>query len=66
MKVSDFIDKLKEYNQAAEVSVIALNKTYDFSLCYASDGEGGEKDEATTVSIYVDKLNIEDQQNERS
>ena len=55
MKVKEIVGKLKEYNQEAEISVIAHCQKYNFTLSYG-DSEGVTKDNCNTVSLYVDKL----------
>ena len=57
LKVSQLIEKLGEYNPDAEVDVIAMNRRQEFSLSWWSGGEGGTKEQATSVSFYVDDLN---------
>lgn len=55
MKVRELIEKLKEFNQEAEVDVIAHNRKYDFSLCWGGS-EGCSKQNTDEASFYVDAL----------
>ena len=61
MKVVELIDKLMDYNLSANVKVTAHNKDYDFSLAWGG-AEGDTKKTTDIVSLYVDKLCM----NERS
>lgn len=56
MKLKELVKKLQEYNQEAEVNVIAHNKGYKFSLTYGG-GDGVTKDNCESVAFYVDDLN---------
>lgn len=56
MLVKEVIEKLKEYNPEAEMTVIAHNKDFKFTFAFGGGGEGVEKDNAETVSLYVDEL----------
>ena len=55
MKVKELTEKLKDYNQDAEVVVTAHCRDEEFSLCFGG-GDGGAKNTASTVSFYVDSL----------
>ena len=55
MKIKDLIQKLSEYNQDAEISVIAHCKEYPFSLSFGG-AEGSTKETVTEVHLYVDEL----------
>jgi len=55
MKVNQLIKELSEYNPDADITVIAHNKSYDFSICYGFS-EGRKKDNCESVDIYVDDL----------
>ena len=56
MKIKELRDILKEYNQEAEVDVIAHNKKQEFSLCWGG-GDGCSREDADEVSFYCDGLN---------
>jgi hypothetical protein len=62
-KLKDLIEQLRQYNQEAEVSVIAHNQREDFSLVFGSS-EGVTKETCENVSFYVDKLNGDDEEYE--
>ena len=53
MKVKDLIEKLKEYNENAEIEVIVDNYPAKFSLCYGGS-DGGTKENCDTVDFYVE------------
>lgn len=55
-KVSELIEKLGEFNQEADVDVIALNRKQEFSLCHGGY-DGATKENCDSVSFYVDALN---------
>jgi hypothetical protein len=61
MKVRDLIEKLKQYNQDAEVFVISNFKHIGFTLTY-SGSDGVEKENCETVSIYPDDLGCNNRQ----
>jgi hypothetical protein len=61
VKVKELIKKLRTYNQDAEVSVIAMNKEFEFSLVYG-DSDGVTKEQCDSVSFYVDELCAGEQQ----
>ena len=56
MKVKELMQKLREYNGEAEVTVVAHCRDYKFSLSYG-DSDGVKKDSCESVSFYVDELN---------
>ena len=56
MTVAVLIEKLKEFNSEADVSVIALNRDHYFTLTWGGC-EGATKENCDTVSLYVDSLN---------
>jgi hypothetical protein len=60
MKLKDLIVQLQQYNQEADVSVIAHNQREDFSLAF----EGVSKEACKNVSFYVDRLNDEEDEDE--
>ena len=55
MKVKDLIIELLNYNMEAEVSVIAKNQKFPFSMTFGGP-EGVEKHNTEEVSFYVDEL----------
>lgn len=55
MKNKELIKKLKEYNEDAEVKVVAHCKSFPFSLSYGSS-EGVTKKNCDSISFYVDEL----------
>jgi hypothetical protein len=61
MKVRDLIEKLEQYNQDAEVFVNSNYKHIGFTLAYGG-GDGVEKKNCETVSIYPDDLGCENRQ----
>ncbi len=56
LKVSQLIEKLGEYNPDADVDVIAMNRSQDFSMSWGG-GDGCPKETCDSVSFYVDELN---------
>lgn len=56
MKVKELIEKLNEYNQEAELLVVAHNKVEDYSICFGNS-DGCTKQTCENVSLYLDKLN---------
>lgn len=56
MTVGELIKKLLEYNLDADVTVIAHDKIFEFSLVF-SGGDGVIKKNCNSVSFYVDDLN---------
>lgn len=57
MTVKDLIERLKECNPEADVSVITHSKAYSFSLCWGGGGEGESIKNCAEVHFYVDELN---------
>lgn len=55
LKVKELIQKLQEYNQEAEIYVIAHNKGYQFSITYGGS-DGVTKETCESVSFYIDDL----------
>lgn len=55
MKNKELIKKLKEYNENAEVKVVAHCKPFPFSISYGSS-EGVTKKNCDSISLYVDEL----------
>ena len=55
MQIKELITKLLDYNIEAEVSVIANNKQFPFSITFGGP-EGVEKYNTKEVSFYVDEL----------
>lgn len=55
MRIKDLIEKLNEYNQDAEISVIAHCKEFPFTLSFGG-AEGETKISTTSVHFYVDEL----------
>lgn len=55
MKINELIQKLNEYNQDADISVIAHCKEYPFTLSFGG-AEGETKDKTNSVHLYVDEL----------
>lgn len=58
MKVKDLIEQLEQYNQEADVFVTSNYKYIGFTLAYGG-GEGVEKENCETVSIYPNNLGAE-------
>ena len=56
------LTKLEQYNQEADVFVNSNYKHIGFTLAYGG-GEGVEKENCETVSIYPDNLGAEDTKN---
>lgn len=56
MKVKELINRLYDFNEEADVCVIANFAVCDFSLSYGG-GENTTKDNCTFVGLYVDELN---------
>lgn len=63
MKIRELIQKLNEYNQEADISVIAHCKEYPFTLSFGGGGEGETKDKTNSVHLYVDELCTNERQN---
>ena len=55
MKIKELISKLNEFNQDAELTVIAHNKAYAFTIAWGG-AEGSTKTNTDDVSFYVDEL----------
>lgn len=55
MKVKELIEKLNQYNQDADISVIAHCREYNFTLSFGS-AEGETKEKTNNVHFYVDEL----------
>ena len=64
MKVKDLIEQLKYYNQDADVYLNSSYKHIGFTLAFGG-GDGVEKENCETVSIYPDDLGCESSQTER-
>ncbi len=64
MKVKDLIEQLKYYNQDADVFLNSNYKHIGFTLAFGG-GDGVEKENCETVSIYPDDLGCESSQTER-
>jgi hypothetical protein len=64
MKVKDLIEQLKYYNQDAGVFLNSNYKHIGFTLAFGG-GDGVEKGNCETVSIYPDDLGCESSQTER-
>ncbi len=62
MKVKDLIKQLEQYNKEADVFVNFNYEHIGFTLAYGG-GEGVEKENCETVSIYPDNLGAEDTKN---
>ncbi len=62
-KLKDLIAELQQYNQEADVSVIAHNQREDFSLVFGGS-DGVSKETCEKVSFYVDRLNDEEDDDE--
>ena len=62
MIVKELITKLLDYNMNAEISVVAHCRKEEFTLSYGSS-EGATKENCDTVSLYVDRLCINEQSN---
>ena len=58
MKVKDLIEQLKYYNQDADVFLNSNYKHIGFTLAFGG-GDGVEKENCETVSIYPDDLGCE-------
>jgi hypothetical protein len=65
MKVKDLIEQLKYYNQDADVFLNSNYKHIGFTLAFGG-GDGVEKENCETVSIYPDDLGCESSQTEIS
>ena len=65
MKVKDLIEQLKNYNQDADVFLNSNYKHIGFTLAFGG-GDGVEKENCETVSIYPDDLGCESSQAEIS
>ena len=63
MKVKDLIEQLKYYNQDADVFLNSNYKHIGFTLAFGG-GDGVEKENCETVSIYPDDLGCESSQTE--
>jgi hypothetical protein len=63
MKVKDLIEQLKYYNQDADVFLNSNYKHIGFTLAFGG-GDGVEKKNCETVSIYPDNLGCESSQTE--
>jgi hypothetical protein len=61
MKVKDLIEQLKYYNQDADVFLNSNYKHIGFTLAFGG-GDGVEKGNCETVSIYPDDLGCESSQ----
>jgi hypothetical protein len=61
MKVKNLIKQLEQYNQEADVFVNSNFKDIGFTIAYG--GEGVEKENCETVSIYPDNLGAENTNN---
>jgi hypothetical protein len=62
MKLKELIRELQEYNQEAEVDVVAHCRSYPFTL--ASGGsDGSDESNCESVSFYVDELCTNETQN---
>jgi len=59
-KLRELMEQLREYNQEAEVSAVVANQRVDFSLTFGNS-EGTTKANCKTVSLYIDKLNGNDE-----
>ena len=57
MKVWDLVKKLGEFNPDAVVNIVVHNKREKFTLAFG-DFEGCTKENCSTVSLFVDDLNI--------
>ncbi len=62
MKVKNLIKQLEQYNQEADVFVNSNFKDIGFTIAYGG-GEGVEKENCETVSIYPDNLGVENTNN---
>jgi len=62
MKLRILLEQLRQYNQEADVSVVAHNQCEDFSLVFGNS-EGVTKETCKTVSFYVDRLNTNELSN---
>jgi hypothetical protein len=60
MKLHELIEKLKEFNPDAEVSVIAHCREYNFTLTW---GVGCTKKDTDRMALYVDELCTNETQN---
>jgi hypothetical protein len=58
MKVKNLIKQLEQYNQEADVFVNSNFKDIGFTIAYGG-GDGVEKENCETVSIYPDNLGAE-------
>jgi len=65
MKVKDLIEQLKYYNQDADVFLNSNYKHIGFTLAFGG-GDGVEKENCETVSIYPDNLGCESSRQEMS
>ena len=62
MKVKNLIKQLEQYNQEADVFVNSNFKDIGFTIAY-NRGDGVEKENCETVSIYPDNLGAENTNN---
>jgi len=62
MKVKNLIKQLEQYNQEADVFVNSNFKDIGFTIAYGG-GDGVEKENCETVSIYPDNLGAENTNN---
>ena len=62
MKVKNLIKQFEQYNQEADVFVNSNFKDIGFTIAYGG-GEGVEKENCETVSIYPDNLGAENTNN---
>ena len=58
MKVKNLIKQFEQYNQEADVFVNSNFKDFGFTIAYGG-GEGVEKENCETVSIYPNNLGAE-------
>ena len=58
MKVKNLIKQFEQYNQEADVFVNSNFKDIGFTIAYGG-GDGVEKENCETVSIYPDNLGAE-------
>lgn len=62
MKIKELVDKLNEFDQDAEISVIAHCQKYPFTLSWGG-AESQSKETAKSVNFYVDELCTNERQN---
>jgi hypothetical protein len=63
MKVSELIEKLKEFNPDAKVRVVVYNREENFTFAWGYS-EGCTKENCETLSLYVDRLSDKEHYNE--